>query len=90
MADTLREQQLCMARYIRDPLANPPPPGLEARRLAVYRQLFFGNVQSLLAGNFPVLQATLPTAQWQALIEGFYANHRCHTPLFTEVAGELV
>ncbi|MBA6115322.1 putative DNA-binding domain-containing protein [Pseudomonas sp. NC26] len=90
MADTLREQQLCMARYIRDPLASPPPPGIEARRLAVYRQLFFGNVQSLLAGNFPVLQATLPTAQWQALIEGFYANHRCHTPLFTEVAGELV
>ncbi|MFJ2983214.1 MULTISPECIES: DUF2063 domain-containing protein [unclassified Pseudomonas] len=90
MGETLREQQLCMARFIRDPLANAPPPGIEVRRLAVYRQLFFGNMQSLLAGSFPVLHASLASEQWQALIEDFYASHRCQTPLFTEVAGELV
>ncbi|MFK0310711.1 DUF2063 domain-containing protein [Pseudomonas sp. NPDC090233] len=90
MADTLREQQLSMTGFIRDPLANPAPPGIEARRLAVYRQLFFGNMQSLLAGSFPVLHASLGGTQWQALIEDFYTNHRCQTPLFTEVAGELV
>ncbi|HDS1754756.1 putative DNA-binding domain-containing protein [Pseudomonas sp. M5] len=90
MADTLREQQMRMARFIRDPQSNPPPPGIEARRLAVYRRLFFGNVQSLLAGSFPVLQASLGPERWLALIESFYANHRCQTPLFTEVAGELV
>ncbi|MBB4862562.1 hypothetical protein HNP46_001406 [Pseudomonas nitritireducens] len=90
MAESLREQQLCMTRYIRDPQANQPPPGIEARRLAVYRQLFFGNLQSLLAGNFPVLHASLPRADWQALTEDFYARFRCQTPLFTEVAGEFV
>ncbi|KJK01781.1 hypothetical protein UB43_06940 [Pseudomonas sp. 21] len=90
MAESLREQQLRMTRYIRDPQANPPPPGIEARRLAVYRQLFFGNLQALLAGNFPVLHASLPGEQWQALAEDFYAGFRCQTPLFTEVAGEFV
>ncbi|MDU9394803.1 DUF2063 domain-containing protein [Pseudomonas sp. zfem002] len=90
MAETLREQQLRMSRFIRDPQANPPPPGLEARRLALYRQLFLGNVQALLAGGFPVLRASLADDRWQALIEDFYARHRCHTPLFTEVAGEWV
>lgn len=90
MAETLREQQLRMSRFIRDPHANPPPPGIEARRLAVYRQLFLGNVQALLAGSFPVLRASLADDRWQALIEDFYARHRCHTPLFTEVAGEWV
>ena len=90
MADSLREQQLRMARHIRDPQANPPPPGIEARRLAVYRQLFFGNLQSLLAGSFPVLRASLAAEHWQALSEDFYANHRCHTPLFTELGGEWV
>ncbi|MFF5868254.1 DUF2063 domain-containing protein [Pseudomonas sp. NPDC012596] len=90
MAETLREQQLRMARFIRDPQANAPPPGIEERRLAVYRQLFFGNMKSLLSGSFPVLHATLTSDQWQALTEGFYASHRCQTPLFTEVAGELV
>jgi hypothetical protein len=90
MAESLREQQLRMARYIRDPQANEPPPSIEARRLAVYRQLFFGNLQSLLAGNFPVLHASLPRERWQALTEDFYASFRCQTPLFTEVAGEFV
>lgn len=90
MAESLREQQLRMTRFIRDPQANKPPPGIEARRLAVYRQLFFGNVQSMLAGGFPVLHASLPSEQWQALTEDFYANYRCHTPLFTEIAGEFV
>ncbi|MEE9100409.1 putative DNA-binding domain-containing protein [Pseudomonas nitroreducens] len=90
MAESLREQQLRMTRFIRDPQANEPPPGVEARRLAVYRQLFFGNLQSLLAGNFPVLSASLGTKQWQSLTEDFYARYRCHTPLFTEAAGEFV
>jgi hypothetical protein len=90
MADSLREQQLRMAGHIRDPQANPPPPGIEARRLAVYRQLFFGNLQSLLAGSFPVLHASLAAEHWLAMTEDFYANHRCHTPLFTEVGGEWV
>lgn len=90
MAESLREQQLRMTRYIRDPQANEPPPGIEARRLVVYRQLFFGNLQSLLAGNFPVLHASLAHEHWQALTEDFYAGFRCQTPLFTEVAGEFV
>jgi len=90
MAETLRDQQLRMARFIRDPQANPAPPAIEERRLAVYRQLFFGNLQSLLASNFPVLRASLADDRWQSLIEGFYATHRCQTPLFTEVAGEFV
>ncbi|NIE73364.1 DUF2063 domain-containing protein [Pantoea sp. Ap-967] len=90
MAEQLRAQQLRMANHIRDPQANPPPPGIEARRLAVYRQLFLGNVQSMLAGSFPVLQASLAPGQWQTLTADFYANHRCQTPLFTEMAGELV
>ncbi|WP_447739627.1 HvfC family RiPP maturation protein [Pseudomonas laurentiana] len=90
MDETLREQQLCMTRYIRDPSANAPPPGIETRRLAVYRQLFLGNVQSLLAGGFPVLCASLAKQQWQSLTSDFYAFHRCKTPLFTEVAGEWV
>ncbi|MFD2644969.1 HvfC family RiPP maturation protein [Pseudomonas japonica] len=90
MTETLLEQQLRMSRFIRDPRANEPPPGIEARRLALYRQLFLGNVQALLAGSFPVLRASLADEQWQTLSEDFYARHRCYTPLFSEVAGEWV
>ncbi|MBD9427773.1 putative DNA-binding domain-containing protein [Pseudomonas sp. PDM15] len=90
MAEALYEQLLRMARHVRDPQRHAPPPGIEARRLAVYRQLFFGNLDSLLSGAFPVARASLGSARWQALVQAFYADHRCRTPLFTELAGEFV
>ncbi|BAN48770.1 DUF2063 domain-containing protein [Metapseudomonas resinovorans] len=90
MDKVLHEQLMSLARHVRDPGHNPPPPGIEARRLAVYRQLFFGNVQSLLTGGFPVMSASLGARQWRALIEVFYARYRCRTPLFTEIALEFV
>ncbi|MNF29761.1 hypothetical protein D3C76_276760 [compost metagenome] len=90
MPDLLHEQLLRLARHVRDPQRHAPPPGIEARRLAVYRQLFFGNVQSLLGGAFPVLEASLGARRWQALVHAFYADYRCQTPLFTELAAEFV
>ncbi|WP_053213748.1 DUF2063 domain-containing protein [Pseudomonas sp. Q12-87] len=89
MSARLLEQLSCMANYVRDP-RNPGPPGLQARRLAVYRQLFLGNIESLLAGSFPVIRRTLATADWQRLVNDFYAGHRSQTPLFTQIAGEFV
>lgn len=87
---TLRAQQLAFAHHVRDPGANPPPPGIEERRLRVYRNLFIESIGGLLAGNFPVIRRTLPDADWQALVRAFYTGHRCATPLFTEVAREFV
>ena len=89
-ADELRAQQLAFAAYVRDPEACAAPPGVEDRRLRVYRDLFFNGIGSLLAGNFPVIRRTLPDADWRALVRAFYAHHRCTTPLFTEVGGEFV
>jgi hypothetical protein len=89
-AQTLREQQFALARHVRDPAAHAPPPGIEDRRLAVYRELFYNNIEGLLAGNFPVIRQTLDDAAWRALVRTFYADFRCHTPLFTEVGREFI
>ena len=89
MPDQLLEQLNCMASYVRNPLQSPPP-GLEARRLAIYRQLFIGSIEPLLAASFPVIQQTLAPADWRWLVHDFYANYRCQTPLFTKLAGEFV
>jgi hypothetical protein len=88
--EVLHDQLMSLARYVRDPQHNAPPPGIEARRLAVYRQLFFGNVESLLSGGFPVIRASLGPEKWRTLIDTFYAQYRCQTPLFTEISGEFV
>lgn len=89
-AANLREQQFALARHVRDPRANPPPPSIEDRRLAVYRELFYNNVDSLLAGNFPVIRKTLSDDEWHARIRAFFADHRCRTPLFTEIGREFI
>ncbi|MDR2306972.1 MAG: putative DNA-binding domain-containing protein [Paucimonas sp.] len=90
MSTTLRAQQFTLARHLRDPVANPPPPGIEARRLKVYRELFLGAIEGLLAGSFPVLRSTLGEARWQARVADFYARYRSQTPLFTEIAEAFI
>ena len=90
MAEALREQQYALARHVRDPGANPSPPGIEDRRLAIYRELFLNGIDSLLAGNFPVIRRTLGDEAWRALVRRFYSRHRCRTPLFTEIGREFV
>lgn len=85
-----RERQAAFAAHLRDPQANPPPPGIEPRRMAVYRELFFNNIAGLLGGNFPVIRRTLGEADWTALVRRFYADHRSRTPLFPEIAREFI
>lgn len=87
---TLRAQQDALAAHIRDPDRVAPPAGVEERRLKIYRELFFNNVESLLAGNFPVLRRIYGDDGWRALVRAFYRDHDCHTPLFTELAREFL
>lgn len=86
----LRSQLLAFARHVRDPGAHGPPPGVEDRRLRLYRELFLSSIEGLLAGSFPVIRRTLGDTAWRALVRDFYTGHRCSTPLFTEVGGEFV
>lgn len=86
----LREQQLELTRHLRDPDRVAAPAALEERRVAVYRELLFNNIEGLLAGNFPVIRKLLGEARWKALVREFYRDHRCQTPLFPEVARELL
>lgn len=90
MAETLYRQQFELAAHLRDPDAYAPPPGLEDRRLAIYRDLFFNNIEGLLSGNFPVIRKTLGEQRWRTLARRFYAQHRSHTPLFAEIGREFI
>ena len=65
MADTLRDQQFALSNHLRDPHAHPAPPGIEERRLAIYRDLFFNNIEGLLAGNFRVDRITVADTRGQ-------------------------
>lgn len=83
-------RQRALAEHIRDPAHAPAPEGIEPRRLEIYRDLFFNNVQSLLAGNFPVIRRILDDATWTGLLRDFYRDHPARTPLFTELPREFL
>lgn len=86
----LREQQVRFAAHLRDPERAAAPAGIEDRRLAVYRELFYNNVEGLLASGFPVLRGLRGDAAWHTLVRDFYREHRCHTPLFPELGREFL
>lgn len=86
----LREQQLELTRHLRDPQHVAAPPDIEDRRLAIYRELLFNNIESLLGGNFPVIRKLLGEGRWLSLVRDFYRDHRSQTPLFPEIAREFL
>lgn len=86
----LREQQLELTRHLRDPANVPGPAGIEDRRLGIYRELLFNNIESLLGGNFPVIRTLLGEHRWRELVRDFYRDHRSQTPLFPEIAREFL
>ena len=88
--EQLRLQQFLLSKHIRDPENNPPPPDIEDRRLAIYRDLFYNNMEGLLAGNFPVIHEILDDESWHGLIHAFYREHLCQTHLFPEVPREFI
>ncbi len=87
---TLHSQLHTLAAHVRDPAHNAGPKDIEERRLRVYRELVFNNVQGLLTGSFPVLRKTLREREWQTLLRDFLIHHRSETPLFTRLGLEFV
>ncbi|MBN7796681.1 HvfC family RiPP maturation protein [Parahaliea mediterranea] len=86
----LREAQMTMARYLRNPEAAPPPAGIEARRLKVYRELVYNNIEGFISSGFPVLRSLYDDGEWQGLVQSFIDNHRCGTPYFLEISQEFI
>lgn len=90
MAMGFQATQAQFAAYLRNPSIHPAPADADPRRMAMYRELFFNNINSFLSSNFPVLRTLLDDAQWQALAQDFFASHQCQTPHFSQIAEEFL
>lgn len=81
--------QQALGLHLRDPRRAPRPEGLPARRVGIYNELVFSNLEGLLRPCFPVTRAVLGT-RWPRLVRQFCREGHCETPLFREVPGEFV
>ncbi|MCY4154443.1 MAG: putative DNA-binding domain-containing protein [Gammaproteobacteria bacterium] len=82
--------QYQFTRHIRDPEHAPAPQDIEARRMAIYRDLLFRNVAGFLAGSFPVVRKILKDSEWHDLIRDYFRNHQARTPLFPKMPQEFL
>jgi hypothetical protein len=82
--------QYAFAAHIRDPQNNPAPKGIEDRRMAIYRDLFFNNLHNLLGSTFPVIKKLHSKERFRHLIRQFMVRHRAQTPYFLQVPKEFV
>jgi len=85
-----QKKQFAFAAHIRDPDHVAAPDGVEDRRMAIYRELFFNNIRNLLANMFPVLRKLHSDEKWHGLIRQFMQRHRAETPYFLQLPQELL
>ena len=90
MSVDFKAKQAEFAAYIRDPEHHPMPSDVNPERIAMYRELFFNNIDSFLASNFPVIRRILDDKQWYELAQDFFARHQCSTPYFVEIPEEFL
>ncbi|NOY65808.1 MAG: DUF2063 domain-containing protein [Gammaproteobacteria bacterium] len=89
LPDFMRKQYE-FAAHIRNPETNSKPEDVEDRRMAIYRDLFYNNVEGFISDGFPVLRELYNDTDWHAMVRDFFANHHCKTPYFLEISQEFL
>ena len=92
MADRhdFQDKQYAFAAHLRDPSHSPAPPGIDDRRLEIYRSLFFNNLYNLLGTMFPVLKRIHSDERWRFMIREFMKQHKAQTPYFLRLPEEFL
>ena len=85
-----QEVQYEFTAHLRDPDNNSAPPGIEDRRLEIYRGLLYRNVQGFIANGFPVLRKLYEDEPWHKMIREFFSTHRSHSPYFKDITKEFI
>jgi len=85
-----QQYQFAFAGHIRNPRLNKRPKGVDARRMKVYNELVYNNLEGFLLACFPVLRKVLGKRNWRKLVRDFFSEHRCATPFFRQIPEEFV
>ncbi|MFC6980651.1 DNA-binding domain-containing protein [Microbulbifer taiwanensis] len=89
---TMRFQRLqqAFAAHLRAPDQCEPPPHIEDRRMGIYRDLIYNNIESFIAGGFPVLRSLYSDERWHRLVRDFVGRHVSRSPYFLQISEEFL
>ncbi|MES2181889.1 MAG: putative DNA-binding domain-containing protein [Pseudomonadota bacterium] len=87
---SFQRYQLAFSAHIRDPVHQPRPQHVPARRMAVYKEIVLNNLLEAISACFPVAQKTLGKRAWLKLVRSFLCDHSANTPIFREIPEEFL
>ncbi|GAA5445797.1 hypothetical protein Misp06_04002 [Microbulbifer sp. NBRC 101763] len=88
--DNFQGLQRDLAAHLRAPEQCTPPPQIEDRRLAIYRDLIYNNIESFISSGFPVLRSLYSDEFWHAMVRDFVHHHTSSSPYFLQISEEFL
>ncbi len=85
-----KQHQYEFTAHIRDPNNKAMPDGIEDRRMNIYRELLYNNIEGFIAGGFPILRDIYSDENWHKMVRDFFANHQSQSPYFLEISQEFI
>ena len=82
--------QFQFAKNIRNPAKNKAPDNIETRRMKIYQELFYNNVESFCSNSFPILRSLTDHQKWHRMVRNFFTDYRAESPYFVEISKEFL
>lgn len=89
-ASELGDIQRAFAAHIREPDKHAAPADIEDRRMKIYRDLFYNNIEGFISSAFPVIRKLYRDAHWHQMVRDFIHRHHSQTPYFLEISEEFI
>ncbi len=86
----LKLLQQRFTNHVRNPAEVSAPDGIEGRRMKIYNDLIYNNIEGFLSGGFPVLRSLYRNEDWHRLVRDFVVSYRCVSPYFLEISQEFL
>ena len=82
--------QRTFTQHMRNPDENPAPVGIEDRRMKIYRELIYNNIQNFMSNSFPVIRKIMDDSDWHKMMRNYVNEHQAQTPLFPRMSQEFL
>jgi len=89
-AHSFQQTQYDFTAHLRDPLINPVLLDIEDRRMKIYRDLIYNNIETFISSGFPILHSLFDDELWHQMVRDFVSHHQSRTPYFLEISQEFL